>query len=110
MLYTPKDRDTNHIFDVKVVYPQAHADVAIETVPKAFMPRTGPFELVDYENVFSLDPAVDIFERRGIDPAKGALVIVRPDQYVAHVLPLGATDELAAFFKPILLEPGASRR
>ena len=108
--YTPKDRDTNNIFDVKVVYPQAHADVAIETVPKAFMPRTGPFELVDYENVFALDPAADIFERRGIAPAKGALVIVRPDQYVAHVLPLGATDELAAFFKPILLEPGASRR
>jgi phenol 2-monooxygenase (NADPH) len=29
-------------------------------------------------------------------------VIVRPDQYVAHVLPLTATDELAAFFAPIL--------
>jgi phenol 2-monooxygenase len=107
--YTPEDRDTNHLFDVKVVYPQAHPEVAIETVPKAFMPRTGPFELVDYENVFALDPAADIFDLRGIDPAKGALVIVRPDQYVAHVLPLGATDELVAFFKPILLEPAASR-
>ncbi len=29
-------------------------------------------------------------------------MVVRPDQYVAHVLPLTATDELAAFFRPIL--------
>ena len=27
-----------------------------------------------------------------------AVVVVRPDQYVAHVLPLSATDELSAFF------------
>ncbi len=29
-------------------------------------------------------------------------MVVRPDQYVANVLPLTATDELAAFFRPIL--------
>ena len=28
----------------------------------------------------------------------GAVVVVRPDQYVAHVLPLTATAELSAFF------------
>jgi phenol 2-monooxygenase len=28
-------------------------------------------------------------------------VVVRPDQYVAHVLPLDAYEELAAFFRPI---------
>jgi phenol 2-monooxygenase len=27
---------------------------------------------------------------------------VRPDGYVANVLPLTATDELGAFFRPIL--------
>ncbi|MES1950381.1 phenol 2-monooxygenase [Salinisphaera sp. S4-8] len=105
---TPKNRGPNHLFDVKVIYPQGHAEVDINAVPKAFMPRTGPFDLIDYENVFALDPNADIFDLRGIDPAQGALVIVRPDQYVAHVLPLGATDELAAFFEPILLAPTAS--
>jgi phenol 2-monooxygenase len=29
-------------------------------------------------------------------------VVVRPDQYVANVLPLTATAELAAFFAPLL--------
>jgi phenol 2-monooxygenase (NADPH) len=29
--------------------------------------------------------------------------VVRPDQYVAHVLPLDAHEELAAFFNRILV-------
>ena len=29
-------------------------------------------------------------------------MVVRPDQYVANVLPLTATAELAAFFAPLL--------
>jgi phenol 2-monooxygenase len=40
----------------------------------------------------------DIFEMRGIDREQGCIVAVRPDQYVAHVLPLDAHAELAAFF------------
>ena len=30
------------------------------------------------------------------------MVVVRPDQYVANVLPLASFDELAAFFASIL--------
>jgi len=66
-------------------------------VPDVFLPRVGPFGLIDYEKVYAVDPAEDVFEARGIDRG-GCVVVVRPDQYVAHVLPLTATDELAAFF------------
>ena len=62
--------------------------------PTTFLPRTGPFELIDYEKVYAADPQHDIFELRGIDRG-GAVVVVRPDHYVANVLPLTATDELA---------------
>ena len=34
------------------------------------------------------------------------MVVVRPDQYVAHVLPLDAHDELADFLSRILLDAG----
>jgi phenol 2-monooxygenase len=40
----------------------------------------------------------DIFDMRGIDREGGCMVIVRPDQFVAHILPLDAHAELAAFF------------
>ncbi len=34
------------------------------------------------------------------------MVIVRPDQFVAHILPLDAYSELAAFFDAFMV-PGA---
>jgi phenol 2-monooxygenase len=98
---TPEGLDRDAWFDVKVVYQQPHTEVDLGGVPKVFLPHVGPFQLVDYEKVYAADPADDIFELRGIDRA-GAIVVVRPDQYVSHVLPLSATDELAAFFAPIL--------
>jgi phenol 2-monooxygenase/3-hydroxybenzoate 4-monooxygenase len=63
--------------------------------------------LRDYEKVFSPDlkSGADIFDLRGIDRAQGALVVVRPDQYIAHVLPIGAHQALADFFAGVML-PG----
>jgi phenol 2-monooxygenase len=40
---------------------------------------------------------------RGIDRDQGCIVIVRPDQYVAHILPLEAHDTLAGFFDEFML-------
>ncbi|KQM16459.1 phenol 2-monooxygenase [Plantibacter sp. Leaf171] len=88
-------------FDVKVVYQEHHTDIELGTVPQVFLPRVGPFDLVDYEKVYAMHPEVDVFEERGID-RDGAIVVVRPDQYVAHVLPLTATAELAAFFDGVM--------
>ncbi|WP_285035577.1 FAD-binding monooxygenase [Plantibacter sp. ME-Dv--P-095] len=88
-------------FDVKVVYQEHHTDIELGTVPQVFLPRVGPFDLVDYEKVYAVHPDVDVFEERGID-RDGAIVVVRPDQYVAHVLPLTATAELAAFFDGVM--------
>jgi phenol 2-monooxygenase len=101
VVHTPPDSDIDGVFDIKVVYQQAHTGVDIGRVPTAFLPRVGPYELIDYEKLYAADPGQDIFELRGIDRA-GAVVVVRPDQYVANVLPLTATEELAAFFRPIL--------
>ncbi|MEV8213820.1 FAD-binding monooxygenase [Leifsonia sp. NPDC077715] len=98
---TPEGADPDAWFDVKVIYQQDHTAIDLGVVPTLFLPRVGPFELIDYEKVYAADPAHDIFAERGIDRG-GAIVVVRPDQYVAHVLPLTATDQLAAFFRPIL--------
>ncbi len=84
-------------FDVKVIYPRDHITVDLQAVPEVFVPRTGPFDLVDSEKVFALHPGSNIFTERGIS-ADGAIVVVRPDQYVAHVVPFEGLDELASFF------------
>jgi len=108
--YTPADTDIDHLFDVSIVYQQPYSDMDINQVPRAFMPHVGPFELVDADKVYAADQDIDIFEQRGIDRDQGVVVVVRPDQYVSHILPLSATDELAAFFAPILRKPAPERR
>ena len=101
--HTPEGADLDSVFDVKVIYQQDHTGIDIGRVPSVFLPRTGPFQLIDYEKVYGTDPSSDIFDDRAIDRG-GVVVVVRPDQYVANVLPLTATDELAAFFRANMLE------
>lgn len=95
--HTPVGTETDSVFDVKVIYQQAYETVDINSVPEIFRPRRAPYQLIDYEKVYAASPEADIFDTRGIDRG-GCVVVVRPDQYVAHVLPLTARDELAAFF------------
>ncbi|WP_308798868.1 FAD-binding monooxygenase [Agromyces silvae] len=105
---TPEELDADAWFDVKIVYQQPHTEVDLGAVPAVFLPRSGPFELIDYEHVYAADPEHDIFAARGLDRG-GAVVVVRPDQYVANVLPLTATDELAAFFDGVHRGSAAER-
>jgi len=104
--FTPKGADIDSVIDVRAVFQQGHRELKVGELPAALLPRKGRFGLVDYEKAFSPDlkNGADIFDLRHIDRQQGALVIVRPDQYVAHVLPLHAHDELAAFFAQFLLD------
>jgi phenol 2-monooxygenase len=94
--HTPAGLDRNAWFDLKLIYQQDYTAVEIGRVPGIFRPRVGTHALPDLENVYAALPDQDIFQVRGID-RQGAIVVVRPDQYVAHVLPLTATDALARF-------------
>ena len=99
---TPEGADADAWFDLKAIYQQDHTGVDLGAVPRVFLPASGPFGVTDYEKVYAVDPRADIFEVRGIH-RDGAVVVVRPDQYVANVLPLNAPEKLSDFFRPLLL-------
>ena len=103
--YTPAGEDIDAVIDVRAVFQQDHRDVAIGSMPSLLLPRKGRYGLRDYEKLFSADRkgGRDIFAMRGIDRAQGCLVVVRPDQFVAHVLPLDAHAELAAYFGGLMV-------
>ena len=107
--HTPAGADVDAVFDAKVIYPGGYDEIDVTRVPAIFRPRTGPLHLTDWEKVFAAAPdrwnETDIFAERGLSRG-GVVVVVRPDQYVAAVLPLEATDELAAFFDAWLLPQG----
>jgi phenol 2-monooxygenase (NADPH) len=109
--FTPPGADPDGVIDVRAVFQQGHRDLAVDAMPEVLLPRKGRFGLIDYEKVFCPDPeAGDVFDLRGINRETGCMVVVRPDQYVAHVLPLQAHDELTDFFAGILLEAGTDSR
>jgi phenol 2-monooxygenase len=100
-LVTPPGADPDSVIDLRAVLQRDHRDVRLQELPGVLLPRKGRLGLVDYEKTYTSDAPTDIFDERGIDRERGALVVVRPDQYVAHVLPLDAYAELNAFFRPI---------
>ncbi len=106
--YTPSGADIDSVIDVRAVFQQAHADLAIEAMPLPLLPRKGRYGLIDYEKMFcpNVKSGQDIFAMRGIDRDKGCVVVVRPDQYIGGVLPLDAHAALAAYFDGFMLRTG----
>ena len=88
--FTPKAYDLDGVFDVRGIFQQSHLDVEWAEMHDFLRPHKGKFGLVDYQKVYTPvdDVDKDIFDLRDIDRGAGALVVVRPDQYVSLVLPL----------------------
>ena len=87
----PTARTSTAVIDVRAVFQQGHRDARPSRPCRPSCCRAkGRYGLRDYEKMFcpDLKSGNDIFDMRGIDRERGCMVIVRPDQYVAHVLPL----------------------
>ncbi|WP_458040449.1 MULTISPECIES: FAD-dependent monooxygenase [Bacteria] len=104
--FTPPGASIDSVIDVHAVFQRDHHDPAFADIPDILRPHSGPLGLQDWEKVWAVDPGEDIYETRGIS-RDGAIVVVRPDQYVAHVLPLSARAELSDFFAGVLVERAA---
>jgi len=106
--YTKGNEDIDGLIDLRAVFQETFDALAFEDMSGLLKPTKGKLGLQDHEKVFCVDHKGlgDIFEMRGIDRAQGCMVVVRPDQYIAHVLPLDGVAELAAFFDGVLLPVG----
>lgn len=107
LLHRQADHDIDAMLDVRAIFQQHHRDLAIDAMPAFLVPQKGRYDLRDYEKVFCPDFKLgqDIFTTRQIDRESGCMIVVRPDQYIGHVLPLDHHEGLAAFFMGFL--PGS---
>ena len=99
--YTPTGADIDSVIDIYGVFQQQ--DLAIEDMPGFLWPAKGKYGLNDYEKVFHAEEGNDIYEQRGIDRSSGCMVVVRPDQHIANILPLTAHRELTEFFDEFMI-------
>jgi len=103
--FTLERSDIDSVIDLRAVFQQDHRELAIEAMPALLLPRKGRYGLLDYEKMFCPDikSGQDVFDMRGIDRKVGCMVVVRPDQYVAAVLPLDDFAALASYFDGFML-------
>ena len=86
--YTPAERTSTRSSMSAQSSSRTIVTLAIDDYARVPSPRKGRFGLCDYEKMFCADlkGGNDIFDMRGIDRESGCMVVVRPDQYVAHAL------------------------
>ena len=102
--HSPAEADVDTVLDVRGIVQGSARTVEFNRLPAILRPTTGILGLVDYEKAFAAGAGdADVYDLRGIDRAVGAMVLVRPDQYVAQVLPLGAVGELGKFLSDIIV-------
>ncbi|WP_298037083.1 FAD-dependent monooxygenase [uncultured Microbacterium sp.] len=103
---TPVGADPDAVIDAKAIYQQAFEDVVLLDTPELFLPKSGALGLIDWEKVYTATPNTwtdtDLFDARELS-RDGVVVVVRPDQYVAAVLPLDAITEFAEFLEGVFL-------
>ncbi len=103
--FTPEETDADAVIDLRAVFQQHFRELDIGGMPQVLRPAKGRYGLTDYEKIFCADikSGNDIFDMRGIDRAKGCVVIARPDQYIGNILPLDRFADLSAYFRGFLL-------
>jgi phenol 2-monooxygenase len=93
--YNPTGDDIDSVIDVRAVFQQGHCELAIEALPSLLSSSEGTLRTSRLRK--------DVLLRSQRRKA-GCMVVVRPDQYVAHVLPLDGYTQLAAFFDGFMLQ------
>ncbi|WP_210604750.1 FAD-dependent monooxygenase [Brevibacterium oceani] len=95
--YRRKGEDIDALVELSVIYQQEHKEFAFPDVPQVFRPHVGAFDLEYVERIYATLPDEDIFDIREIS-RDGAVVVVRPDQYVSGIFPIDAHEEIGEFF------------
>ncbi|KAI0816641.1 FAD binding domain-containing protein [Xylaria sp. FL0064] len=106
-VFTPSESDPDSVFNIILVLSSKRANVELQTLPEIFTPVTGKWKLKNILKVFVDDESYDkthgqAYVAYGIDPSQGALVVIRPDQYIARIGPLNDARSFDSFFSGFL--------
>ncbi|KAF9883020.1 hypothetical protein FE257_004333 [Aspergillus nanangensis] len=102
--FTPKGGDVDSLIEpILVAFGKRH-DTELEDIPEIFYPVQARNNIRDTHKIYFDDESYNkghghVYEYLGISPQKGAIVIVRPDQYVSSVFSVDDFKEIGKFFE-----------
>ncbi|KAJ5762583.1 uncharacterized protein N7511_005965 [Penicillium nucicola] len=105
--FTPTNQNIDSLIETVVIGHGKRHEVELEEIPECFYPLSGKNQTRDLHKIYYDDESYNqghghAYEFLGIDPSQGAIVIVRPDQYVSAVMSLGDYTKIGKFFAGFL--------
>lgn len=111
--YTPPTSDIDSLIDFRAIFTHSRKDFEITDLPSLLLPHKGRLGVQDYEKAFTDEVSYgfgggELYQTRGVSREEGAVVVVRPDQYISAVMPLAQEAEgmLERFFDGVFLRVG----
>ncbi|KAI2613277.1 FAD binding domain-containing protein [Hypoxylon sp. NC1633] len=101
--FTPRDVDRDAVINTLLVLSSGRAKVALDRIPAIFTPTVSKWRIKSLFKIFVDEqgyntPHGHAYDKYGVDPSQGAVVVVRPDHYVSKICALGEIGSLAEFF------------
>ncbi|KAK3296514.1 FAD binding domain-containing protein [Chaetomium fimeti] len=107
--FTPTGAYPDSVIDRVLVIASNRTSVEQEEIPAFFTPVTGQRGMKCLTKVYADEESYNsghghAYEAYGVNPEEGALVVVRPDHYVAKVAALGEVESIQVFFDGFLVQ------
>lgn len=109
--YTPKGEDSDAVIQTLTVFDSPHKDVQYMAakLPAVYMPRRKPWGVRAFDTAFTDEDTYHngpcaAYKGYGIDPNVGAVVVVRPDQYVSGVFGMDEGEKITQFFDRFMIQ------
>ncbi|KAL2021775.1 hypothetical protein VTK56DRAFT_6718 [Thermocarpiscus australiensis] len=111
--FTPPGAYPDSVIDRVLVLASDRKKVEQGDIPDFFTPVTGKWQMRCLTKVYADDESYNsghghAYEAYGVDHKRGALVVVRPDHYVARVAELEDVDSIRRLFEGFMLPVGQS--
>ncbi|CAE7020571.1 hypothetical protein CFE70_002881 [Pyrenophora teres f. teres 0-1] len=107
--YTPATNHIDSVIESILVLNTKFTETKQEHVPDYFWPKSGKWGIRDLHKIYVDDDHYNsghghAYQKYGVDPSAGAVVLVRPDQYVSKVTTVDDLTGIAKFFEGCLIE------
>ncbi|KAF9894387.1 hypothetical protein FE257_007890 [Aspergillus nanangensis] len=108
--FTPPGDDVDGLIEPILVAHGKRHEIELGQIPTAFYPFSGKNKTRDLHKILFDDESYNkghghLYEYLGIDPQQGAIIIVRPDQYVSAVFGLDKFEQIGKFFEGFMIAP-----
>ncbi|KAH7371031.1 FAD binding domain-containing protein [Pyrenochaeta sp. MPI-SDFR-AT-0127] len=107
--FTPQNEDIDNRIEPLLVLTSKFLGLEQHQIPGYFWPVSGKWGIRDLHQTYVDDEHYNsghghAYEKYGVDPSAGAVVIVRPDQYVSKITKLDDFDGITKFFEGCMIE------